>query len=68
MEELLDQYGVDLAVWAHEHSYERLWPMFNYTVFNGSAEAPYVNPKLVFLVFFINVYVSLRFEFYFIHI
>ncbi|XP_068249786.1 acid phosphatase type 7-like [Palaemon carinicauda] len=45
MEELLDKYGVDLAVWAHEHSYERLYPMFNYTVYNGSAEAPYTNPK-----------------------
>ncbi|XP_071535024.1 acid phosphatase type 7 isoform X2 [Panulirus ornatus] len=45
MEELLDKYGVDLAVWAHEHSYERLWPMFNYTVMNGSTSEPYTNPK-----------------------
>lgn len=45
MEELLQKYGVDLAVWAHEHSYERLWPMYNYTVLNGSTEAPYTNPR-----------------------
>ncbi|KAG7167825.1 Acid phosphatase type 7-like [Homarus americanus] len=44
MEELLDKYGVDLAVWAHEHSYERLWPMYNFTVMNGSTTEPYTNP------------------------
>lgn len=45
MEMLLDKYGVDLAVWAHEHSYERLWPMYDYKVFNGSTEMPYTNPR-----------------------
>lgn len=45
MEELLYSYGVDLAVWAHEHSYERLYPLYQYTVLNGSVEAPYTNPK-----------------------
>ncbi|KAK7084257.1 hypothetical protein SK128_005464, partial [Halocaridina rubra] len=44
LEEVLYDYGVDLAIWAHEHSYERLWPMFNYTVMNGSLEEPYKNP------------------------
>ncbi|XP_076046794.1 acid phosphatase type 7 [Oratosquilla oratoria] len=45
MEPLLDKYGVDLAVWAHEHSYERLWPIYNYEVLNGSYEEPYTNPR-----------------------
>ncbi|CAL4076892.1 unnamed protein product, partial [Meganyctiphanes norvegica] len=45
MEPLLAKYGVDLAVWAHEHTYERLWPVYNYTVMNGSIDAPYTNPK-----------------------
>ena len=47
LEPLLMEYGVDLCVWAHEHSYERLWPMYNYTVLNGSAEHPYTNPRCV---------------------
>uniref|UniRef100_A0A8C8W7M1 Purple acid phosphatase n=1 Tax=Peromyscus maniculatus bairdii TaxID=230844 RepID=A0A8C8W7M1_PERMB len=37
--------GVDLEFWAHEHSYERLWPIYNYQVFNGSLEKPYTNPR-----------------------
>ncbi|XP_015273747.1 PREDICTED: serine/threonine-protein kinase PAK 4-like [Gekko japonicus] len=36
--------GVDLELWAHEHSYERLWPVYDYKVYNGSIEAPYTNP------------------------
>lgn len=45
MEELLDKYGVDLAIWAHEHCYERLWPMYNFTVLNGSDSEPYTNAR-----------------------
>nr|CAI5830104.1 unnamed protein product [Callosobruchus analis] len=45
LEELFYNYGVDLQIWAHEHSYERLWPIYNYTVYNGSYEQPYVNPR-----------------------
>ncbi|KAM4696394.1 LOW QUALITY PROTEIN: acid phosphatase type 7 [Rhinophrynus dorsalis] len=41
---LFYKYGVDLEIWAHEHSYERLWPVYNYTVYKGSPEAPYTNP------------------------
>ncbi|KAJ9581516.1 hypothetical protein L9F63_023307, partial [Diploptera punctata] len=44
MEKLLKDYGVDLAIWAHEHSYERLWPIYDYKVINGSDE-PYRNPR-----------------------
>uniref|UniRef100_A0A8C5QW07 Purple acid phosphatase n=1 Tax=Leptobrachium leishanense TaxID=445787 RepID=A0A8C5QW07_9ANUR len=45
LEDLLYKYGVDLEIWAHEHSYERLWPVYNYTVYNGSTETPYTNPR-----------------------
>lgn len=44
LEDLFYNYGVDLEIWAHEHSYERLWPIYNYTVYNGSTEEPYRNP------------------------
>uniref|UniRef100_A0A8D0KEW0 Purple acid phosphatase n=1 Tax=Salvator merianae TaxID=96440 RepID=A0A8D0KEW0_SALMN len=44
LEDLFYKYGVDLELWAHEHSYERLWPVYNYKVYNGSSEAPYTNP------------------------
>ncbi|XP_067935187.1 acid phosphatase type 7-like isoform X2 [Watersipora subatra] len=45
LEFLLYKHGVDLAIWAHEHEYERMYPVYNYTVCNGSAEAPYKNPR-----------------------
>ena len=45
MEPLLAKYGVDLSIWAHEHSYERLYPVYNYTVYND--DNAYVNPKSV---------------------
>jgi hypothetical protein len=45
LEDLFMQYGVDLAIWAHEHSYERMWPLYNYQVYNGSYEEPYRNPR-----------------------
>nr|XP_054318612.1 acid phosphatase type 7 isoform X1 [Pongo pygmaeus] len=45
LEDLFYKYGVDLQLWAHEHSYERLWPIYNYQVFNGSREMPYTNPR-----------------------
>jgi acid phosphatase type 7 len=45
LEPLFYKYGVDVEFWAHEHSYERLWPIYNYKVYNGSEEEPYTNPK-----------------------
>lgn len=44
LEELFYKYGVDLSLWAHEHSYERLFPIYNREVMNGSYEEPYTNP------------------------
>ena len=32
MEDLLYKYGVDIHLEAHEHSYERLWPVYNLQV------------------------------------
>ena len=34
LEPLFDAAGVDLMLWAHEHSYERMWPVYNRTVAN----------------------------------
>lgn len=44
LEPLFYKYGVDVEIWAHEHSYERLWPIYDYQVYNGSYEEPYRNP------------------------
>lgn len=45
LEKLFYEHGVDLEIWAHEHSYERLWPVYNWKVYNGSYQQPYTNPK-----------------------
>ncbi|CAJ1073764.1 acid phosphatase type 7 [Xyrichtys novacula] len=45
LEDLFYLYGVDVELWAHEHTYERLWPVYGDKVFNGSKEQPYLNPK-----------------------
>ena len=44
LETLFFRYGVDLEFWAHEHSYERTFPIFDYKVYPGSENEPYVNP------------------------
>ncbi len=47
MEELLYDYGVDLAVWGHDHSYERSYPVFQEEPLSNStsnATEPYRNP------------------------
>lgn len=38
--ELFYRYGVDVVIEAHEHSYERLWPVYNETV----TQRDYNNP------------------------
>ncbi|VDM98482.1 unnamed protein product [Thelazia callipaeda] len=43
LEKLFYTFGVDLEIWAHEHSYERMWPLYNRTVYNGTKD-PYVDP------------------------
>lgn len=43
------KYGVDIAIWAHEHTYERAWPVYDYKVYNGSTEHPYVNPRYLYI-------------------
>jgi acid phosphatase type 7 len=45
IEDLLYKYGVDVHFQAHEHSYERMWPVYNDTVCNGSYNEPYRNPR-----------------------
>ncbi len=45
LEQLLYENNVDLAIWAHEHNYERFWPLYDYHVHNGSTKAPYEDPK-----------------------
>lgn len=44
LENLFRDNGVDLCLWGHEHSYERLWPVYNHKVYNGSYLEPYTNP------------------------
>ncbi|RWS17160.1 Iron/zinc purple acid phosphatase-like protein [Dinothrombium tinctorium] len=45
LEELFYENKVDIAFWAHQHSSERSWPVYNNTVYNGSTDTPYINPK-----------------------
>ncbi|XP_026332505.1 acid phosphatase type 7 isoform X1 [Hyposmocoma kahamanoa] len=43
LEPLLKDFGVDVVIWAHEHSYERTWPLYDHKVYNGTRGA-YINP------------------------
>uniref|UniRef100_A0AC35EW47 Purple acid phosphatase n=1 Tax=Panagrolaimus sp. PS1159 TaxID=55785 RepID=A0AC35EW47_9BILA len=43
LEKLFYKYGVDLEIFAHQHSFERLYPVYNRTVYNGT-DNPYHNP------------------------
>ncbi|KAF0295447.1 Acid phosphatase type 7 [Amphibalanus amphitrite] len=40
----LNEYGVDLALWAHKHVYHRTWPVAFTKVKNGTGADPYRNP------------------------
>ena len=44
LEDLLYQYNVDLVLWAHEHDFERFWPVYDFQIRNGSMNEPYTNP------------------------
>ena len=44
LERLLFDHGVDLAIWAHAHSYERFYPLYDYQIRNGTSDDPYVEP------------------------
>lgn len=43
LEDLFFKHRVDVEIWAHEHSFERMWPLYNFKVYNGSYERPYTN-------------------------
>ncbi|UYV66162.1 ACP7 [Cordylochernes scorpioides] len=45
LEGLLYKYGVDVAFWAHQHSYERMLPLYSSRIYIGSLESPYTNPR-----------------------
>lgn len=45
LEQIFYDAGVDLALWAHEHEYERLYPMYDYNMCKGSEQEPYTNPR-----------------------
>lgn len=44
LEELLHKYKVDLQLYGHEHNYQRLYPIYDNHVFNGTESNPYHNP------------------------
>jgi len=45
LEPLLMKYSVDMFIGAHEHSYERLFPLYNHTILKGDGVNPYYNPR-----------------------
>lgn len=44
LEKLFHTYGVDLMFWGHEHNYERMLPVYDQKVYNGTDSDPYSNP------------------------
>lgn len=45
LEDLFYKYGVDIQLYGHEHNYQRLFPVYDNRVFNGSRAEPYHNPR-----------------------
>ncbi|CAG2180983.1 unnamed protein product, partial [Oppiella nova] len=45
LEALFFKYGVDIQLYGHEHNYQRLFPVYDNHVLNGSTAHPYHNPK-----------------------
>ena len=44
LEKILCEGGVDVVVGAHQHQYERMFPVYDNRVYNGTATNPYDNP------------------------
>ena len=47
MEELLYRYQVDLAIWGHDHGYERSYPVYQEEIYSnmaGTEDEPYYQP------------------------
>ena len=46
LEKLFYEQGVDLMLFAHMHSYERMWPVYNRRVCKGTKDPTnaYINP------------------------
>jgi len=45
LEKLFMDYKVDVVLEAHQHSFEMLYPIYNFTVMNGSTANPWTNAK-----------------------
>jgi hypothetical protein len=44
MEPLFNQYNVDLAIWGHDHDYERSYPVYQ-GIPSDTSDGPYINPS-----------------------
>ena len=45
LEVLLMRYNVDMLFFGHTHNYERFLPFYDYELYPGTPEDPYMNPK-----------------------